>query len=115
MLKILNILKKEYPNAKTALHYQNPWEMLVSTILSAQCTDEVVNRVTQDLFKKYNSPKDYLKRPIEELENDIRPTGFFRNKAKSLRGAAATVVEEFNGQVPRTMKETKMCNLHLLE
>ncbi len=104
-LKILKILKKEYPKAKIVLEYSNPWELLVATILSAQCTDNTVNKVTNTLFKKYKIPKDYLLKPIEELEKDIRPTGFFRNKAKSIRGAAAKILEDFNGQVPKTMEE----------
>ena len=102
---IITILKKEYPGARTELNYDNPLQLLVATILSAQCTDERVNRVTEELFKKYHSAKDYIKVPIEELEEDIRPTGFYRNKAKSIRATTTMLVEEFGGEVPGTMKD----------
>lgn len=105
LLKILPILKKMYPNAKIALNYDNPWNLLVAVILSAQCTDVRVNIVTKDLFKKYKKPADYLAIEAEELEQDIRPTGFFRNKAKNIRGAAKKIIEDFDGKVPETMDE----------
>ncbi|MCL5036641.1 MAG: endonuclease III [Chloroflexi bacterium] len=102
---IVDKLIKEYPHARTELDYRTPLQMLVATILSAQCTDERVNKVTKSLFKKYRSAEDYMNVPREELEEDIRPTGFFRNKAKSVQGAARMLVEKFNGKVPDTMEE----------
>lgn len=105
ILKILPILKKTYPDAKIALNWDNPWDLLVAVILSAQCTDVRVNIVTADLFKKYKKPQDYLDVEPEELEQDIRPTGFYRNKAKNIRGAAKKVIEDFDGRVPGTMEE----------
>ena len=105
LLKILPILKKTYPDAKIALNWENPWNLLVAVILSAQCTDVRVNIVTENLFKKYKKPQDYLAVEQEELEQNIRSTGFYRNKAKNIRGAAKTVIEDFNGKVPKTMDE----------
>jgi len=98
-------LKKCYPNARTALHYSNPLELLVATILSAQCTDARVNLVTPDLFKKYTTPPDYANADQDVLAEQIRTTGFFRNKAKNIRAACAKIVEEFNGQVPDNMND----------
>lgn len=103
--EIIKRLKKAYPDAKTTLNYTNAFELLVATILSAQCTDERVNQVTKTLFKKYTKPEDYLKVPEEELQNDIRTTGFFRNKTKSIRGSSKKLIEDFGGQVPGTMEE----------
>ena len=103
--EIIRRLKETYPDAKVALRFSNPLEMLVATILSAQCTDERVNQVTRTLFEKYRTPQDYLRVPESELGADIRPTGFFNQKAKAIRGAAAKIVEEFGGQVPKTMEE----------
>jgi len=103
--EILKRLKKSYPDAKTTLNYTNAFELLVATILSAQCTDERVNLVTKTLFKKYTKPEDYLKVPDEELQNDIRTTGFFRNKTKSIRGTSKKLIEVFDGKVPGTMEE----------
>lgn len=103
--KILPILKQAYPNAKCSLDHGSPLELLVATILSAQCTDERVNIVTKTLFKKYRSAKDYAKVPQEELEKDIQSTGFYRNKAKSIRAMAQSLLEKHNGQVPDTMEE----------
>ena len=102
---ILPILKKTYPHAKCSLDFRNPLELLVATILSAQSTDERVNLVTKTLFKKYRTAKDYAEVPQEELEVDIHSTGFYRNKAKSLRGMGAALVERHGGKVPRTMDE----------
>ena len=85
---IFEILDPLYTHKKTALEYRTPFQLLISTILSAQCTDRQVNQVTKGLFKKYKKPEDYISAPISELENDIRPTGFFRNKAKSLKGCS---------------------------
>ena len=106
--EIVRILEETYPDAKVALKFTNPLEMLIATILSAQCTDERVNMVTQGpkgLFKKYRTPQGYLKVPESELAADIRPTGFFNQKTKSIRGACARIVEEFGGKVPNTMAD----------
>ena len=102
---ILKTLDEMYPNATCALVHKTPWELLVATILSAQCTDKRVNEVTPGLFKKYPTPKDFAAVSPEVLANDIRSTGFFNNKAKSIVGAAKKVVNEFGGKVPRTMEE----------
>jgi endonuclease III len=98
-------LKAEYPDARTELDWSNPLELLVATILSAQTTDVQVNRVTESLFTKYRTAEDYADSNPEELEEDIRPTGFYRNKARSLRGMANALVEKHAGEVPRTMSE----------
>jgi endonuclease III len=98
-------LKAEYPDARTELDWSNPLELLVATILSAQTTDVQVNRVTESLFSKYRTAEDYADSTPDELEEDIRPTGFYRNKARSLRGMASVLVEEHGGEVPRTMSE----------
>ena len=98
-------LKSEYPDATTALDWNDPLELLVATILSAQTTDVRVNAVTPTLFAKYPTAADYAGADPAELEEDIRPTGFFRNKAKSLRGMAGALVEDHGGEVPRTMDE----------
>ena len=103
--EILALLKEQYPGAKCSLDYTTPFELLIATILSAQCTDVRVNMVTKDLFRKYSGPKDYLAAPEEELQNDIRTTGFFRNKAKSIRGTSKKLMEDFGGEVPSTMEE----------
>jgi len=103
--EITRRLKEAHPDAAIALRYSNPLEILVATILSAQCTDERVNLVTEALFKKYRSVGDYARVSQEELEEDIRSTGFFRNKAKNIRGAAALLLSEFKGEVPRSMEE----------
>jgi endonuclease-3 len=102
---VLPILKRTYPAARCSLDYTNPLELLVATILSAQCTDERVNVVTKDLFKKYRKAADYARVPQETLEKEIQSTGFFRNKAKSLRGMAQALVERHGGNVPDTMEE----------
>lgn len=94
-----------YPEARCALEHRSPWELLVATILSAQCTDKRVNLVTPGLFAKYPTPRDFASVRPEVLANDIRSTGFFNNKAKSIVGAAKKVVSEFSGQVPRTLEE----------
>src|SRR3990170_951132 len=98
-------LRRQYPDAKCSLDFQSPLELIVATILSAQCTDERVNLVTKELFRKYKSAKDYAAAPPEQLERDIQSTGFYRNKARSLRAMAAALVERHGGQVPRTMDE----------
>ena len=102
---VIRRLKRAYPHAKTSLNYTNPFELLIATILSAQCTDERVNIVTADLFRKYHGPEDYLKVPARELEKDIQSTGFFRNKTKSIQGTSKMLTEEFHGEVPHTMDE----------
>ncbi|HXK06251.1 MAG TPA: endonuclease III [Verrucomicrobiae bacterium] len=103
--EILRILDEMYPAATCALRHDNPWQLLVATILSAQCTDKRVNEVTPGLFAKYPTPEDFAAVRAEVLANDIRSTGFFNNKAKSIVGAAKKIVTEFGGQVPRTMEE----------
>src|SRR6184192_3018160 len=103
--KIIKLLKRAHPDAKCALHYSNAFELLIATILSAQCTDERVNKVTPDLFKKYKTATDLAVADPTELEREIQSTGFFRNKAKSLRGMAAGIVERHHGQVPQTMED----------
>jgi len=103
--KIIRLLKGEYPDAKCSLNHTNAFELLIATILSAQCTDERVNIVTADLFRKYQKPEDYLAVSPRELEKDIRTTGFFRNKTKSIQGAARLLTDSFGGQVPSTMDE----------
>jgi endonuclease-3 len=100
---ILRALDEAYPNAVCALNHKTPWELLVATILSAQCTDVRVNMVTPELFRRFPTPAAMAQAPIPELENLIRTTGFFRNKAKSIRGAAQTIVERFGGEIPRTL------------
>ncbi len=105
VLKIIRLLKKEYPDAKCSLNHSNPLELLLATILSAQCTDVRVNIVTADLFRKYRRLEDYVNVPRLELEADIRSTGFFRNKAKSLQGACKLINEQYGGRVPNTLEE----------
>ncbi len=103
--QILRGLDQMYPNVTCALHHTNPWELLVATILSAQCTDKRVNEVTPGLFAKYPTPRDFAAVRPEVLAQDIRSTGFFNNKAKSIVGAAQKVVREFGGKVPKTMEQ----------
>jgi endonuclease-3 len=103
--KIISLLKKAYPDAKCSLNHSNAFELLIATILSAQCTDARVNIVTQDLFRKYRKPEDYLKVPEKELQRDIRTTGFFRNKTKSIQGTARVLTEQYGSKVPETIEE----------
>src|SRR5689334_18520066 len=103
--EVIRRLRRAYPHAKTSLNHTNAFELLIATILSAQSTDERVNIVTADLFRKYRQPEDYLKVPARELEQDIHSTGFFRNKTKSLQGTAKVLLEKYGGQVPHTMDE----------
>ena len=98
--KILSLLERAYPDAKIVLHYKNPLELLVATILAAQCTDERVNKVTEILFKKYQTAKDYANAKPEVFEQEIRSTGFYRNKAKNVIACCKELVEKFNGKVP---------------
>jgi endonuclease-3 len=102
---IVERLSAAYPDAKVALHFTNPLECLVATILSAQCTDEKVNEVTASLFHKYRTPEDYLRVPEDELRADVKPTGFFNQKAARIRAASARIVEDFGGRVPDTMED----------
>ncbi len=102
---ILAKLDEAYPNATCELEHKNAFQLLISTILSAQCTDVRVNQVTQELYKKYTKPEDFAYANPAELEKEIRPTGFFRNKTKSIMGASKAIVGKFAGQVPRTMEE----------
>ncbi len=99
--KIFDLLGKEYPAVRPALDYSSPFQLLISTILSAQCTDERVNIVTKNLFKKYKKPEDYLNVSSEELEKDIFSTGFYRQKAKSIRNCCKQLIERHNGKVPK--------------
>ncbi len=103
--KIIQALKQKYPEAPLALQFSNPLELLVAVILSAQCTDERVNQVTRQLFQKYRTAKDYVEAPQEELENDIRPTGYYRNKAKSLKACCQKLLSDYQGEVPRDINE----------
>jgi endonuclease III len=103
--QVITLLEKQYPDAKTALNWTNPLELLVSTMLSAQTTDVRVNIVTQTLFKKYPTAQDYADADLKTLEQDIRSTGFYHNKAKNLQNASRILVEKFHGQVPKTMNE----------
>jgi len=103
--EIIDRLEDEYPGAKIVLNYSNTLELLVAVILSAQCTDKKVNEVTAGLFKKYKDVSDYAGVPLGELEEDIRPTGFYRNKAKNIKGAASMIIERFGGEVPSTMED----------
>jgi endonuclease III len=102
---ILTKLDEAYPNATCELNHENAFQLLIATILSAQCTDVRVNQVTETLFKKYPDPKAFAYATPSEMEQEIRPTGFFRNKTKSVMGASKAIIEEFGGQVPRTMEE----------
>jgi endonuclease-3 len=103
--EIIQLLEKEHPDAKIALHYSNPLELLFATILSAQCTDKTVNEVTGILFKKHRSAEDYAHANIRTLEREIRPTGFYHNKAKNLKKTAQILTKQYDWQVPRTMDE----------
>jgi endonuclease III len=102
---ILKALDEAYPNAECALHHRTPWELLVATILSAQCTDVRVNMVTPELFRRFPSPKEMANAPLPELESLIKTTGFYRNKAKSIQGAAKKIIADFGGKVPETLVE----------
>jgi endonuclease III len=108
--EIIKRLKKEYPDAHCALNHTNAFELLVATILSAQCTDDRVNIVTEMLFRKYRVPQDFLDVSQEELAHDLKSINFFNNKTKSIQGASAKIVENFSGEVPRTMDELLTLN-----
>ena len=104
-IKIIEILKNTYPDAKCSLDFTTPFEMLVAVILSAQCTDERVNKTTPSIFSKYSTPEDFVKMPLETLEELIHPCGFYKNKAKNIKLTAQKIVDEFGGEVPDTMDE----------
>lgn len=103
--KILDILEKEFPGATTALRFENPLQLLIATILSAQATDKLVNKVTETLFRKYRTAKDFASADPAGLESDLSSINFYRNKAKNVRGACARIVEEFGGKVPEGLEE----------
>lgn len=103
--KILPVLEKTYPDAKTALNFKNPLELLIATILSAQCTDVRVNMISGGLFKKYKSAGEWAKADIKEIESDIKSTGFYHNKAISIKNSCTAIIERFDGKVPDTMDE----------
>jgi endonuclease-3 len=105
--EIIETLQAEYPDAHCELNYRSAFQLLIATILSAQCTDVRVNIVTGDLFKKYRKPQDYLDVSLEVLEGDIRSTGFYRNKARNIRKACETIISQHKGKVPRTMAELR--------
>jgi endonuclease-3 len=104
-MKIIAVLQRTYPDAHCELDFSNPLQLLIATILSAQCTDKRVNLVTAELFKKYRSAKDFAEAPLGEIEEAVKTTGFFRNKAKNIKACCAALVEKFSGEVPRTMDE----------
>jgi len=102
---VARLLAGRWPEARCELHHRTPWELLVATILSAQCTDERVNRVTPELFRRWPGPRELAAAPLEAIEEVVRPTGFYRNKARALKGLAARLVAEHGGEVPRTVEE----------
>lgn len=104
-VEIFELLKKQYPDAKCSLDFNTPFEMMVAVMLSAQCTDERVNKVTAEFFPKYNTPKAFADMPLEDIENLIHSCGFYKNKAKNLKLASQKILTEFNGKVPQTMEE----------
>jgi endonuclease-3 len=103
--KVFSLLKKEYPDVKSTLDFTNAFELLIATILSAQSTDVVINKITPNLFKKYKSPKDYVNVSSEELENDIHSSGFFRAKARSIKNSCEVLIEKYKGKMPGTFEE----------
>ncbi len=102
---ILELLKERYPVPETMLTHENPWELMIATILAAQCTDARVNTITPELFRRWPGPAEMMQASVEELESVIRPTGFYHNKAKNILGAARRVTEDFGGEVPQTLEE----------
>ena len=103
VIKIIEILKQAYPDAKCSLNFTTPFEMLIAVMLSAQCTDERVNKTTPSIFSKYNSPQDFVNIPLDELETLIHPCGFYKNKAKNIKLTSEKLLNNFGGQVPQTM------------
>ena len=104
-IEIFELLRKQYPNAKCSLNFNTPFEMMVAVMLSAQCTDERVNKVTAEFFPKYNTPQAFADMPLEDIENLIHSCGFYKNKAKNLKLASQKILTDFNGEVPQTMEE----------
>lgn len=104
-IEIVEILKEYYPDAKCSLNFETPFELLVATILSAQCTDERVNKTTPAIFSKYSTPKDFVNIDINELENLIRPCGFYKNKAKNIKACSQKILDDFNGTVPTNVED----------
>ena len=109
-IKVLDILKQTYPDAKCSLDFKTPFELLVAVVLSAQCTDERVNKTTAVIFPKYSTPEDFAKMPLEQLEELIHPCGFYKNKAKNIKETAQKILNNFNGKVPETMEELMSLN-----
>ena len=109
-IKVLDILKQTYPDAKCSLDFKTPFELLVAVVLSAQCTDERVNKTTAEFFPKYSTPEDFVKMPLEQLEELIHPCGFYKNKAKNIKETAQKIIDNFDGQVPETMEELMSLN-----
>ena len=105
MANIVSHLKKEYPDSKCSLHYKSTFQLLVATILSAQCTDERVNKVTKNLFTKYPEPKNFVKLPLDVIKKEIYSTGFYNNKSKSIKGMSTAVMEQYGGELPQTLDE----------
>jgi endonuclease-3 len=105
MAYILQTLQSMFPDAKCELNHSNPFELIIAVVLSAQCTDKKVNEVTKHLFQKYKTPEDYLNVPLEELENDLKQIGLFRNKAKNIRKLCETLITQYEGEVPKTREE----------
>ena len=103
--KCLDVLEETYPDAKCELEHKSPFELLVATILSAQCTDVRVNKVTEEMFKKYNKPEDFANMDIKTLEGLVKECGLYRNKAKNIKASSNVILEEFNGKVPETIKD----------
>ncbi len=104
-IKILELLEKQYPDAEIALHYANPLELLISTILSAQATDEQINAITPKLFERFKTPEDFANADVKELEQYVKSSGFYHNKAKNIQNCCKTLVEKFHSKVPQTMSE----------
>lgn len=105
VVEIFELLKKEYPDAKCSLDFNTPFEMMIAVMLSAQCTDERVNKVTAEFFPKYHTPQDFAQMPLEDIENLIHSCGFYKNKAKNLKLASQKIINDFAGEVPKTMEE----------
>lgn len=103
--EIFEILKKQYPDAKCSLNFSSPFEMMIAVMLSAQCTDERVNMVTEKIFSKYNTPEDFINLPLEDIEKMIHSCGFYKNKAKNIKLASQKILQDFSGSVPQTMDE----------
>ena len=105
MSDIISLLKQEYPDSKCSLHFKTSFQLLVATILSAQCTDERVNKVTQNLFKKYSKPQDFATLPLEVIQKAVYSTGFYNNKSKSIKNMSIKIIEDYGGELPNTLEE----------